>query len=340
MNRLLKNVFLLHVFLLSSLQAPLWAKQSNRYIVNPLVSNQSGVAFQTDPHLINPWGLVFDSSGNLVVADNGSNLSTSYTPNGIIRGFIINVLTKPTGLVRNHSDDDFLLGNKPSKYIYSTLTGMILAFNKEIDPLNALIMVNRASLNTVYTGVTIAEHEGKTFLYAADFHNRKIDVFNDEFTFIKSFNDLSIPAAFSPFNIQNINNQLFVTYAMQLPPANVQTLAASGAGYVVVFKSSGEVIKALISNSVLNAPWGLTLAPSSFGKFSGALLVGNFGDGHINAFNPCSGKFLGQLDDLNGNPITINGLWSLKFNHSNILYFTSGPNNETNGLIGAIAHFE
>jgi uncharacterized protein (TIGR03118 family) len=331
-----KNILLFHITLLLLIQSYLQANHADRYIVLPLVSNVAGTTAFTDPFLVNPWGLVINSSGKLVVANNGSNLSTSYSQEGFPFGFIINVKSFPTGIVQNPSDDDFLLGKEPAKYIYATEQGTILAFRKGLNPINTVTVVNRTSLNNVYTGLTIAKHSGENFLYAADFHNRKIDVFNDEFTFVKSFNDPNIPAAFSPYNVQNIDNQLYVTYALQLPPVNVFSFPGPSTGFVVVFHTSGKVSKRLISYGVLNAPWGLALAPDNFGEFSGALLVGNFGDGHINAFNASSGKFLGQLKDLNGNPIVLNGLWSLKF-YKNILYFSSGPNNETNGLVGAIS---
>jgi uncharacterized protein (TIGR03118 family) len=185
---------------------------------------------------------------------------------------------------------------------------------------------------------------GTNYLYATDFHNGKVDVFGTNFspaTLAGSFTDPNIPAGFAPFNIQNLGGNLYVTYAKQ-DDDKEDDVRGEGNGFVDIYDTSGNLVTRLISNGPLNSPWGLTIAPASFGQFSGALLVGNFGNGAINAFTPTNGVLLGSLQDALGKPISIEGLWALTFGnggmggHPDVLYFTAGPADEEHGLFGSI----
>lgn len=311
------------------------------YSVSNLVSNVP-LAFHQDSNLLNPWGLYITEEGHLYVADNGTNLITSYQDNGSVRTFVVNALSSPTGLEHNTHGQHFIIPgtSHAAKLILATEEGTILAFNPEVNAQNATTVADRSIFGSIYKGVAIGEIEQgeQHFIYATDFFNAKIDIFDSNFNFVSSFTDPAIPAGFAPFNIQNFHNKLYVTYALQKGPENKDDLAGPGNGFIDIFNLDGTFVKRLISHGQLNSPWGMTLGTNDFGKFSGKLLVGNFGDGKINAFDPHTGVFVGQLLDRNGNPIIIDGLWSIKFrtHRSHSLYFTSGPNDEANGLIGVI----
>lgn len=310
-----------------------------------------------DPLLVNPWGFVITPEGNVVVANNGTSTSTYYTPTGGGINFnpgteaperptlFVNVESDPTGIVSNHSGRSFKFGfsskkERPAEFLYSTEEGTILAYNRHVDPLNAIVVIDRSSTGAVYKGLEKAKIDDEYYLYATDFHNARIDVFDSRFKFVKSFTDPTIPAGFAPFNIRNFDGKLYVTYAKQLPPDNVDDDPGVGNGFVDIFSLKGKLIKRLISDGNLNSPWGLAIAPKHFGEFSHALLVGNFGDGLINAYDSKNGNFLGQLFDNTGTPIVIEGLWGLKFDHYDAkrpqLYYTAGPAAETDGRLGLI----
>lgn len=324
--------------------------QRGFYRVRKLVSNQPCVARFTDPNLINPWGLALSVEGTLVVANNGTNLATVYEKSGRPTNFQIIVNETPTGIAHNFSPEDFIISNgtiaREARFLFATEDGTILAYNGEVNLHEALLVVDRSEFNSVYKGAAISKiqplchHQS---LYATDFHNAKVDVFDHEFNFRFSFTDPEIPDGYGPFNIRNIDEHLYVTYAKQLPPDNHDDEAGPGHGFVDIFRPDGTLIKRLISHGKLNSPWGLALAPKGFGKFSGALLVGNFGDGRIHAYNPLDGQFLGTISDRQEDPVVIDGLWSLEFVFKKmgkftkpVLYFTAGPMGESGGLLGTI----
>lgn len=346
-----KGIFISAAALTLTIPTVLHASHSNRYKETRLVANLAlyGAA-NIDTRLVNPWGLTFTRGGNLVVADNGSTfLATSYRPDGDIRAFSIAGSFSPTGLETNHNRRDFLIGTSPNRraarLLFATEAGTILAFNKEVNPTTPFTSIDRSSFNSVYKGLALgtvgnSRHQS---IFAADFFNAKIDVFDHNFNFVMSFTDANIPAGFAPFNIQNFGGLLYVTYAKQNPPLNRDDLPGPGNGFVDIFDTQGNLVRRLVSNGALNSPWGLALAPDHFGAFSDALLVGNFGDGRINAYNRQTGAFLGTLNGKNNLPIAIDGLWSLKFSPCRggcgpKLYFTSGPNEESDGLVGVIVH--
>lgn len=331
-----------------------------------LVSDISGVAPIKDPNLVNPWGLSRPPSGPWWVADNGTGVSTLYNgsgkrfpigsplvvkippPKGSPRG----TTAAPTGNVFNpfNSTDTgaFVVSNgttsAPSIFIFDTEDGTISGWNPNVDPTHAILAVDNSASGAVYKGLAIASNGSDEFLYAANFHAGTIDVFNEKFkhvTLSGSFTDSGIPAGFAPFNIQNIGGKLYVTYAKQ-DAAREDDVPGSGNGFVDVFDTNGNFIKRLVSHDTLNSPWGLTLAPANFGPFSNDLLVGNFGNGRIHAFNPNTGAFLGTLQDKGGHAIRIDGLWALVFGNgglagqTNELFFSAGIGDEAHGLFGKI----
>jgi len=202
-------------------------------------------------------------------------------------------------------------------------------------------MVDNSGMDAIYKGLAIGTTAKGTFLYATNFHSGWIEIYDSHFQWVKNFTDMDIPEGYGPFGIQNINGKLYVTYAKQ-DADKEDDVAGLGFGFVDVFDLNGNKIKRLISRGVLNAPWGLTLAPSNFGRFSGALLVGNFGDGRIDAYNISTGAWLGRMLRANGSILSIDGLWGLAFGTggasgpTNTLLFTAGPDDETHGLFGTI----
>jgi uncharacterized protein (TIGR03118 family) len=320
-----------------------------------LVSDQPGVALIHDPNLVNPWGIALSPTGGAFwVANNGTSTSTLYL--GDVNGspFLKAALTvtipggSPTGIVFN-SSSDFVVGSGassgPAIFLFASQTGFITGWNPAVPPPPPSTFAQvGATADAVYTGLAIGTAGGANFLYAADFENGKIDVYNKDFQLVQlagSFSDPNIPNSFSPFNIQNLGGNLYVAYAQQSHD-DPDEETGHGSGFVNVFDSSGHLLQRLILGNHMNAPWGLALAPSDFGPFSDALLVGNFGNGHIQAFDPDTGKFLGSLADASGKPIAIDGLWGLTFGNGvtagdrNALYFAAGPDDETHGLFGSL----
>ena len=316
----------------------------------------NGNAPRVDPRLVNSWGIVAGPD-SVWVNDNGPGLTTAYTPSGHTTDFSISIpgpggaSGTPSGLVFNKTKG-FVISNgsksAPSDFLMSTEDGFITAWNEKISGTNAVVVVSNSASGAVYKGLAIAtDTNGNPALYAANFHAGFVDMFDSQFHFVSSFTDANVPTNFAPFNIRNIQGKLFVTFAVQKPPGAHDDLAGAGNGYVDVFDVDGTLLRRFASTGPLNSPWGMAVAPKEFGKFSGALLVGNFGDGKINAFDLLSGKFLGALQDAGGNDIVINGLWGLTFEREPVegreceffaqrLYFAAGLNDEADGLLGYI----
>jgi uncharacterized protein (TIGR03118 family) len=313
-------------------------KGANVYKKRNLVSDIDGVARITDPNLVNPWGLSFGPATPAWVADNGKDVSTLYSGGvnksiPVIRPLVVGVAGGPTGTVFNGTSG-FKLNGAPALFLFDTEGGQVLAWNS-----GTTAQVVATTPDAIYKGLAIAGN----LLYAANFHAGKIDVFNDAFaptTVPGGFTDPNLPKGFAPFNVQEIAGRIVVAYAKQDANAEDEE-AGPGLGFVDVFDTSGHLIRRLISNGALNAPWGLALAPRHFGPFSGDLLVGNFGDGAINAYDPRTGAFEGTPMNKDGNPIKINGLWALRFGNGVIgtpqtLLFTAGIGDEDHGLFGEI----
>jgi uncharacterized protein (TIGR03118 family) len=311
------------------------------YSQTNLSSDISGLAANFDPQMKNPWGMSFSASSPFWISDQGSNVSTLYNGAGTKQGLIVTTPAGPTGQVFNGSASFQLATGGKALFIFDSLSGTISAWNGAQG--TAAVTEYTSPNGAVYTGLAIGNNGTGDFLYAADFANGKIDVFNGTFgntTLAGNFNDPNLPAGYSPYNIQAVGGQLYVEYVTVDPVTHRPTHTAN-TGIVDIFDTSGNLVQRLITNDHVDSPWGITLAPASFGMFGGDLLVGNFGDGTISAFDPLNGAFLGTLSDQNG-PIVNSGLWALNFRapgsgfDPNTLFITAGINNEADGLFAAI----
>ena len=322
----------------------------NAYSVHNLQSDIPGLAAQTDPDLVNGWGITASASSPWWVADNGTGKSTLYNGGtGAKLGLVVTVpgtgdLGDPTGVVFNTSTNatEFLVGAAPARFIFDSEDGTVSGWNAGTAAVTKATSQNGA----IYKGLAIGSVGSATYLYAADFHNAHVDVYGGSWTLQNwgsAFVDPGIPAGFAPFGIQNLGGQIYVTYARQDADAEDE-IAGAGLGYVSVFGTDGSFHGRVASRGDLNAPWGLAWAPSSFGKFGGHLLVGNFGDGRINAFRATADGWeaRGKLKGTNHKPISIDGLWGIGFGNNGgagpagTLYFAAGPDDESHGLFGSI----
>ena len=302
-----------------------------------------------DANLTNAWGLAINPKGIFWLASNGTGLATVYDSTGKTLFGPIDIPFRnnpagsaPSGAIFNTTPDFTIPGsNRQSLFIYSTENGTITAWAPGLDTF-ATVVDNSAS-NAVYKGIAWASNNGANFIYATDFHNGKIDVFDKNFNPVSlAFSDGNIPLGpgnYGPFNIQNIGGELFVTYAKLSGPADHDDLPGPGNGYVDVFTPGGTLVRRFVSNGQLNSPWGLAQAPAGSGLPFHSVLVGNFGDGRINVYDS-TGTYLGVVQS-NGKPLIIAGLWAVAFATDAIpsaspskLYFTSGPFYESHGLFG------
>jgi uncharacterized protein (TIGR03118 family) len=328
----------------------------NGYIQTNLVSDLASQHAQiTDPNLKNPWGISESATGPFSISDQATRVSTKYavTAAGVsqVPGTIAIPTTAagpqgPTGQVFNDTSS-FRINGTPATTIFASLNGTISAWNSSTST-TAQVVANTHGA-AVYSGLDMGSTASGDFLFAANPKQGRIDVYNDSFVLQNlgpnAFVDPSLPAGLVPFNVDNINGVLYVTYAAAGPPA-ARTSAPEGVGAVAVFDTSGNFIKQVTSGGKLASPWGITLAPSTFGQFGGDLLVGNFSyvAGEINAYDPASGAYQGTLADENDNTLLAGsqGLWYLTFGNggngglADTLYFTAGLNAETDGLFGAI----
>jgi uncharacterized protein (TIGR03118 family) len=328
---------------------------TNNYRQTNLVSDIPGFAQIQDPLLVNPWGATQSATSPFWVADNGTSTSTLY--GGDVGGspFAKNALNVsipgtpaglPTGVVFSGSATDFSFtgggSTGPARFIFASISGNITAWKGGLT--TAVVVASKPFPANIYTGLAIGNNGTANFLYAANSAQAKIDVYDKNFastTLAGSFTDPTLPSDYFPFNIQNLGGKLYVQYAKR-DPATGEDLAGPGNGYVSVFDTNGNFLSRLVSNGPLNSPWGVAIAPAGFGAFPGALLVGNFGDGRINAFNPTTGAFLGTLNDEAGNPIEIDSLWAILFGNgagggdTGTLYFAAGYDDENHGLFGSL----
>jgi uncharacterized protein (TIGR03118 family) len=324
--------------------------QGNAYRLKKLVSDVPGWAAQVDPHLVNAWGLAAAPSSPWWVANNGTNTSTLYTGTGGPIPLVVRVGGAPTGEVFN-GGTNFLIHHDgwsaPSVFLWATESGTIRGWNPGMTPIpskQSYTVVNRSGKGASFKGLAIMLGPQGDLLYATDFINGHVDVFDGNFTQLEwpgAFVDPHIPAGWAPFGIQAIRNKVFVTFAKQ---DGGDEADGPGLGYVDMFSMHGRLLARVASRHELNAPWGMTWAPSNFGRFSGDLLVGNFGDGKIHAYGwgPHGFWLDGTVQRSDGDPIRIDGLWGLAFGNgaaagpTNSLFFTAGPGGESHGLFGSI----
>jgi uncharacterized protein (TIGR03118 family) len=322
-----------------------------QYRQTNLVSNIPGQALFSDPNLVTPWGLAASPTSPFWVANNGTGTSTIYDGTGQPSGLVVTIPpqsggvppSSPTGAVFNGG-----ASFSGDRFLFATEQGTISGWQSSAGTI-APRRVDNSGFGANYKGLAEASNAGGDFLCAANFHSGAIDVFDAVFSQTAlpgSFVDPNLPSGYAPFNIQSLGGQLCVTYALQ-DPTGEDDLPGAGHGFVDVFDSNGSLLRRLVSGGVLNSPWGVALAPSDFGAFSNDLLVGNLGDGRINAFDPITGGFEGFLTDPDGNPIVIDGLRGLSFGNGgsagsiNTLYFTAGVSGEpgkveAGGLFGSL----
>jgi uncharacterized protein (TIGR03118 family) len=318
------------------------ADGANSFTQTNLVSDIPGMAKTTDPDLVNPWGVSFSSTSPFWVSDNGTGLATLYNGEGVKQGLVVTVPpagSAPTGQVFNSSSSF-----NGDLFIFATEGGTITGWRGALGTTAETLSPGTGG---VYKGLAIGTTHNGTYLYATDFHNNIVTVLpgTGAPSLSGTFTDPNLPAGYAPFNIQNIGGKLYVTYAVQ-DAAKHDDVPGAGHGIVDVFDLQGNFLQRLISNGPLNSPWGMAIAPAGFGNFGNDLLVGNLRDGTINAFDPSTGSFLGQLDGANGMPLVNLGLWDLTFGNGgnggskSDLFFTAGiPGDgmvEDHGLFGSI----
>jgi uncharacterized protein (TIGR03118 family) len=338
------------------------------FTVTSLVADTAGTAALTvDAHLVNPWGIAFGPTTAFWVANNHTATATQYDGNGkaqpaatpLVANFAPSAAGapfNPSGIVFNASTD-FVVSATASgaaHFIFAGEGGMIAGWSPGVDRTHAITTFT-ATDGAVYKGLAIANNGGSNFIYATDFHGNKVDVFDAHFikqatsATVFSFVDPTLPAGYAPFGIQALNTgatgatQIYVTYAQQNGTDNRSQTNGAGLGLVDIFDTNGGFVARLVSTGAqLNAPWGVAVAPADFGTFSNAVLVGNFGDGKINAFASGTGAFVGAVADANGSALSLPGLWGIAFGNDsanqphNTLFFAAGVNDQTNGEFGRI----
>jgi uncharacterized protein (TIGR03118 family) len=351
--------------------------EAQHYTQTNLVSNIAGQAPLQDPNLQNAWGLVASPTGSpWWVSNNAGGTSTLYSisatstggltatlvpinppPNEFVKIPNLPVETtpppagSPTGVMFNGSPTDFLLApGAPAVFIFVSEDGTVQGWNPGVNRASAVIKVPEgphANHDAVYKGSTIVEVDGHKFILAANFRSGRIDVFDTNFKQVRfsedAFDDDRLPRDFAPFNVQGVGPNIYVTYAKQDGPKHDPVKPGQpGDGFVDVFDRHGRLLQRLEHGDWFNAPWGVVWATPGFGEFSNTILIGNFRGDNVSAFNPVTGRFLGNMLNPDGSTLLIDGLWALRFGNDGsagpaaTLFFTAGPNDETDGLLGTL----
>jgi uncharacterized protein (TIGR03118 family) len=321
-----------------------------------LVSLGEAPAANVDPNLINPWGVSFPPDGPFWISDNGTGLSSlkdgSGQPFATLPSITIaappgqTTPSAPDGQVFNSSGGFDISQNgktASSLFLFATEDGTISGWNPAVNAGSSVIAVDNSmgGAGAVYKGLAIAQTTQGAMLYAANFRSGFVEVYNSNFQKVDSFTDPTVPKGYAPFNVQVLDGHLYVTFALQ-DGAKHDDVAGAGHGFVDEFNLDGTHMQRVASMGVLNSPWGLAIAPAGFGDLAGDLLVGNFGNGEINAFNPKNDKFVGTVDGSNGKPIVIQDLWALTtgsgpVDNPTAIYFTAGLQDESHGLFGLLS---
>jgi len=331
------------------------ASGANKYERHDLVSDIPGKAKLTDAALVNPWGLAQGPTTPVWAADNGTNKASLITGDGVVGKVSVVPLTVslpgdgPTGQVFNGTSGFVVSDGKghsgPSLFLFDSESGDIIGWNPAVPPPQFSTQAQEGTHvdGAIFKGLALAMVGGAPYLYAADFHHGRVEVFDSKFHEAHlggSFKDPNLPARYAPFGISLQRGKLYVSFAKQDAAAEDE-VDGLGKGFVDVFDTRGHFEQRLVSRGLLDAPWGMAIAPTNWGAFGGALLVGNFGNGRINAYNPVTGKWLGTLKNKSGDPIQINGLWGLLFGNgtsagTSTLVFSAGIRHEAHGLYGTI----
>jgi uncharacterized protein (TIGR03118 family) len=322
----------------------------NSFTQTNLVSDGTVPAAHTDTSLINPWGMSEPGpTGPIWISDNNAGVTTFYNLDGskVSQVAIAPPRGKtgagtPTGQVFNSTQGFNITQNgvtRPALFIFATEDGTISGWNPGVNPNSSVIAVDNSKGGSpgdgaVYKGLAIGTDAAGTFLYAANFRNGSVDMFNSKFQLVRSFTDPTVPIGYAPFNVQVLDGKLFVTFAQQ-DATRHDDVAGAGHGFVDEFDLNGRKIDRVASRGPLNSPWGLAIAPAGFGEFANDLLVGNFGDGTINVYSRTD-QFLGKLHRANGTTFHATDLWALMANGNNIL-FDAGLANESHGLFGELS---
>ncbi|WP_243302586.1 TIGR03118 family protein [Geothrix oryzisoli] len=314
-----------------------------------LVADQASAGATTvDPNLVNPWGLAYGPTTRFWVADQGTATTTVYDGLGhpLTTPLVVSdppvtgaALGGPTGIVFSGTT-----GFAGDTFILASLDGSLSGWSAGA---TAVRRVDHSGSAAVYTGLAIGTNGTATYLFAANFNGGAIEVFDSSYAPVNlgaaAWVDPALPAGYAPFNVQVLAGKLYVAYAKHDPPAMRETTGA-GLGVLDVFNLDGTFVRRVAAGGLLNAPWGLALAPATFGTYGGALLVGNFGDGRITAFDATTGAQLGQLSGPSGAPLALSGLWGMTFGNdgsagqSNLLYVTAGPQAQAHGVFGIISY--
>jgi uncharacterized protein (TIGR03118 family) len=321
------------------------AEPGNSYHRRDLVSDGGVPAEHVDPDLVNGWGIAASGAGPWWVSAADSGKSLLYNGEGIKNALVVAVPGAPTGTVFNGGSGFVIPNDGTARFLFASEDGTISAWSPSLVPnTQAVVVIDNSTAGASYKGLAIDSQSAGTRLYAADFHNARVDVFDSTFAPVVAagaFTDPNLPAGYAPFGIQTLAGSVYVAYAKQDAEA-ADEVAGPGLGIVDKYDLAGRLLARVGTGGALNAPWGMALAPAGFGRFSGKLLVGNFGDGRINVFDPVTFEPKGHLKGTDGKAIVIDKLWGIAFGNGGAagpkttLFFAAGPDDEEHGLFGRL----